>query len=58
MLALPRDLPEKASPLWIVGGNVPRGDHEPLKELGVDGVFNTGTPFEEIVNFIREKVKK
>lgn len=43
--------------VWIVGGNVPRGDHQALKELGVHGVFNTGTPFGEIVNFIRKQVK-
>ena len=39
---------------WIVGGNVPRQDHAALKELGAAAVFNTGTPFEEIVAFVRE----
>jgi methylmalonyl-CoA mutase C-terminal domain/subunit len=43
--------------VWIVGGNVPRKDHQALKELGVDGVFNTGTPFETIVEFIQQKVQ-
>ncbi len=42
--------------LWIVGGNIPSGDHKRLKELGVDGVFAVGTPPESIVEFIREKV--
>jgi len=42
--------------LWIVGGNVPRGDHAELRALGVDGVFPTGTPFEEIARFIQDKV--
>jgi len=40
----------------VVGGNIPQRDIERLKALGVAGVFPTGTPFEEIVGFIREKV--
>jgi len=44
--------------LLIVGGNIPKGDHKPLLELGVDGVFATGTPFAEIVDFIRARVKR
>ena len=40
----------------IVGGNIPERDVEPLKALGVAGVFPTGSRFEEIVGFIREKV--
>jgi methylmalonyl-CoA mutase C-terminal domain/subunit len=43
--------------VWIVGGNVPKKDHEALRELGVHGVFNTGTPFETIVEFIQQKVQ-
>ena len=42
--------------LWIVGGNIPRRDHEDLKQLGVDGVFAVGTPVQSIVDFIRERV--
>jgi methylmalonyl-CoA mutase C-terminal domain/subunit len=42
--------------IWIVGGNVPRQDIPALEQLGVHGVFPTGTPFETIVQFIREKV--
>lgn len=42
--------------LWIVGGNIPKKDHNALRELGVNGVFATGTHFEEIVTFIRENV--
>jgi len=41
---------------WLVGGNVPRRDHEALRELGVDGVFPTAAPFEAIVSFIQERV--
>jgi len=46
-----------ADPLWIVGGVIPPGDREALRELGVDAVFPTGTPLEAIVAFIREKVE-
>lgn len=46
-----RELGQK---LWIIGGNIPVQDHQPLRELGLDGIFPTGTHFEEIVRFIRE----
>ncbi|MGB2985944.1 MAG: cobalamin B12-binding domain-containing protein [Phycisphaerae bacterium] len=42
--------------LWIVGGNIPKGDHEELKGLGVDSVFPVGTPTQSIVSFIRESI--
>ena len=42
--------------LWIVGGNIPKKDHEELKQLGVDGVFAVGAPIQSIVDFIREQV--
>ncbi|MBN2563298.1 MAG: cobalamin B12-binding domain-containing protein [Phycisphaerae bacterium] len=42
--------------LWIVGGNIPKKDHEALKALGVDAVFSVGTPTQSVVDFIREKV--
>ncbi len=42
--------------LWLVGGNVPRQDHEALKALGVAAVFAFGTPTEAIVNFVCERV--
>lgn len=42
--------------LWIVGGNIPAADRETLRTIGVDGVFATGTPFDEIVDFIHGKV--
>jgi len=43
--------------LWIVGGNIPRADAARLEELGVRGVFPTGTSFSTIVEFIREQVQ-
>ncbi|MFQ6101987.1 MAG: cobalamin B12-binding domain-containing protein [Anaerolineae bacterium] len=36
----------------VVGGNIPARDVEPLKALGVAGVFPTGSRLEEIVEFI------
>ena len=41
--------------LWIIGGNVPEQDHETLREIGLDAVFNTGTRLDTIVKFIKEK---
>ncbi len=42
--------------LWLVGGNVPKPDHPALHELGVHGIFATGTPFETIVSFVQREV--
>jgi len=41
--------------LVMVGGNIPERDVAPLKALGVAGVFPTGSRFEDIAAFIREK---
>lgn len=41
--------------LWLVGGNIPKKDHEELRRLGVGGVFPFGTPTRAVVDFIREK---
>ena len=40
----------------IVGGNIPRQDINDLQELGVKGVFPTGSKFEDIINFIKTNV--
>jgi methylmalonyl-CoA mutase C-terminal domain/subunit len=37
----------------VVGGNIPARDVEPLKALGVAGVFPTSSRLEEIVEFLR-----
>ena len=42
--------------LVIVGGNIPRRDIERLERLGAARVFPTGSRFDEIVDFIEEKV--
>lgn len=40
--------------LWIIGGVLPARDHDALYELGLDGIFPTGSSFEDIVGFITE----
>ena len=44
--------------LWIVGGNIPRKDHEALKDMGVDAIFPTSSRLDDMVDFIREQVSK
>jgi methylmalonyl-CoA mutase C-terminal domain/subunit len=43
--------------LVVVGGIIPDVDIEGLKTSGVAGIFQPGTPLEDIVKFIRENVK-
>jgi len=43
--------------ILLVGGNIPARDHEALQALGVHGIFPTGTPFEKIVDFVRERAR-
>jgi methylmalonyl-CoA mutase C-terminal domain/subunit len=42
--------------LVIMGGIIPRKDFEPLKKLGVRGIFSVHSTFDEIVDFIRKNV--
>jgi methylmalonyl-CoA mutase C-terminal domain/subunit len=54
-----RDVIEEAGledKLWIVGGNIPHGDRPKLEKLGVNRVFPTGTPFDEIVSYLKEQL--
>lgn len=44
--------------LIVVGGVIPKKDIETLRQMGVDGIFPGGTPFEESIKFIKEHVKK
>jgi methylmalonyl-CoA mutase C-terminal domain/subunit len=39
----------------LVGGNIPKKDHERLMAMGVAGIFPTSTHFDKIVDFIRKK---
>ena len=41
--------------LLLVGGIIPEQDFDLMKKAGVTGIFNPGTPMDEIVEFIREK---
>ncbi len=43
--------------LWLVGGNVPKRDHDALRELGVDAVFPTGAAIDDIASFIVERTQ-
>jgi methylmalonyl-CoA mutase C-terminal domain/subunit len=40
----------------LVGGLVPEGDKDALRELGVAGVFTAGTPISEVAEFITSRV--
>ena len=43
--------------LFLIGGIIPEQDFELMKKSGVAGIFNPGTPMDEIVVFIRKNVK-
>ncbi|CAG0958923.1 methylmalonyl-CoA mutase, C-terminal domain [Burkholderiales bacterium] len=38
--------------LWIIGGNLPKQDHDALRALGFKGVFQTGSRLDDITGFI------
>ncbi|MHB8763220.1 MAG: cobalamin B12-binding domain-containing protein [Deferrisomatales bacterium] len=42
----------------VVGGVIPRKDFPALQALGIDGIFPGGTPLEQTIEFIRERVGK
>jgi len=42
--------------LVIIGGNIPKRDHEKLRAMGVVGIFPTSTRFEKISDFIMAAV--
>jgi len=44
--------------LLICGGIIPERDREALKKAGFEGVFTPGTALSEIVNFIKEGVRR
>jgi methylmalonyl-CoA mutase C-terminal domain/subunit len=41
--------------LWIIGGSIPAGDEDELREIGLDGIFPAGSRLDDIVQFINEK---
>ncbi len=44
--------------LVLVGGNIPQRDVKTLKDFGVTEIFPVGTKLNEIVDFIKERVKE
>ncbi len=40
----------------LVGGNIPKQDHQALLDLGVVSIFPTGTDFDKIVDYINQVV--
>ncbi|NOZ43368.1 MAG: cobalamin B12-binding domain-containing protein [Alphaproteobacteria bacterium] len=44
--------------LWIIGGNVPKKDHEALQKIGIDAVFPTGSHFDDIIDYIRSRYRQ
>ena len=44
--------------LLVVGGTIPDQDVEPLRQMGVDGVFPVGATMDSIAGFIKEGVRR
>ena len=44
--------------LLVAGGTIPDKDVEPLRQMGVDGVFPVGTPMSTIADFIKQGVRR
>jgi len=43
--------------LVVVGGVIPKRDVPPLQEMGIQGIFPGGTPFDESIQWIKEHIK-
>jgi methylmalonyl-CoA mutase C-terminal domain/subunit len=43
--------------LVVIGGIIPDVDVTKLREIGISGVFQPGTPMQQIVDFIREHAR-
>lgn len=43
--------------LVLVGGVIPNKDIQALKDLGVNGVFPSGSPFKDITDFIHNMMR-
>jgi len=44
--------------LVVVGGIIPDVDLPGLRAIGIEGVFQPGTPMRDIVSFIREHYRR
>jgi len=40
--------------LVVIGGNIPKRDFDKLRKIGVKDIFQTGSKFEDIVEFIQK----
>ena len=49
---------ESGNVMLLVGGTIPDGDVERLREMGVDGVFPVGTFTGEMVEFINSSLSR
>jgi methylmalonyl-CoA mutase C-terminal domain/subunit len=38
---------------WVIGGNIPSSDVQPLMKLGPDKVFPTGTQIEKVIEYFK-----
>ena len=48
----------RSDALLMIGGTIPRRDHDELARAGARAIFPTGTPFETIVAYLREGVSR
>ncbi|MDP2366698.1 cobalamin B12-binding domain-containing protein [Rhodoferax sp.] len=46
------------SKVWMIGGNIPRQDHDALRAMGFSGVFQTGSKLDEITAFVENAVQQ
>ena len=46
---------EMGDVIVMVGGNIPKRDFQGLYDIGVKGIFPTGSDFDDIVDFINKK---
>jgi methylmalonyl-CoA mutase C-terminal domain/subunit len=45
-----------ANRLCVIGGNLPKRDHDHLRQLGFRGIFPSSSRLDDIVDFIRANV--
>ena len=43
--------------ILVVGGVIPKRDIPKLQRIGIEGIFPGGTPFDESIRWIKERVK-
>ena len=45
-----------ADRLCVIGGNLPKRDHDHLRQLGFRGIFPSSSRLDDVVNYIRANV--